>query len=168
MRGKKLFFFILCFVLMSFVFFCALRASEAQNRERIRENINTLRLLRMTQELDLTEEQTIKIFPAINRIEKEKMVIHLQIGLRIGELKSMLREEPLKEEEISNKIKSIKDLRLLLKAKDNELEKFVEDNLTLIQKAKYLVFLADFSRGLGEKLERARMMRVPKGEKREP
>jgi len=159
MIGKKVFVFALCFVFMSVVLLATLPGSELQDRERIRENIHTLRLLRMTQALDLTEEQTTKIFPVMNRIEKEKIGIQWQIGLKMAELKSMLREKTAKEEEILSIVGSIKDLRQLLRSKDDELESFMEGNLTVIQKAKYLVFSVEFSRGLGETLERARMIR---------
>ncbi len=43
-----------------------------QRGGRVRENLATLRLIRMTQALDLTEEQTSRIYPFINKIEKGK------------------------------------------------------------------------------------------------
>jgi len=46
-----------------------------QNRQRLRENLATLRLLRLTKALDLSEEQAAKVFPAVNRLEREKMKI---------------------------------------------------------------------------------------------
>jgi len=122
----------------------------------------------MTQALDLTEEQTAKIFPKISRIEKEKKEIQQKIGIQMRELRSILRNENHDEQEFTDRIKRIKELRNLLKSKDEELENFLDDNLTLLQRAKYIIFSQDFYRGLREKLERARIMqeRLRKEKKR--
>jgi hypothetical protein len=56
-------------------------------------------------------------------------------------------------------ISRIKDLRTAIKAKDDELENYLENNLSLHQKAKYILFAVDFYRGLGEKLRQARKWR---------
>ena len=63
------------------------------------------------------------------------------------------------EKKISNKIKAIKEFRDRLESIDKELETRLEKSLTLIQKAKYLVFSADFNRDLRNKLDRARRMK---------
>jgi len=159
MKKNKLFFILLCLFFMVSILRTAAAGQELQNRQRVRKNITTLRLLRMTEALNLTEEQTTKIYPFISRIEEEKMDFQKQIGIKMQELKSTLREQAPKEEEIADKVKSIKDLRRLLKEKDDEVENFLENNLTVIQKAKYLLFSVEFSRDLGEKLNRARMLR---------
>lgn len=158
MQVRKPFLFTFCFLFVGSIFLIAID-DENQSRKRIRENIRTLRLLRMTQALDLTEEQTAKIFPALNRTEKEKRGINLQIGQKIKELRSILAKEKPEEQEIENLIGDLKKLRNALKIKDEELEKIIEENLTLVQKAKYLVFSVDFYRGLREKMDRARRLK---------
>ena len=159
MQVRRLFLFAFCFLFVSSIFLIAFDDDENQSRKRIRENIRTLRLLRMTQALDLTEEQTAKIFPALNRTEKEKRSINLQIGQKIKGLRSILAKEKPEEQEIENLIEDLKKLRNALKIKDEELEKIIEENLTLVQKAKYLVFSVDFYRGLREKMDRARRLK---------
>ena len=62
----------------------------AQRGARVRENLATLRLLRLTQALDLTEEQTSRIFPFINKIEKEKIGIQRQMSARYPELRRII------------------------------------------------------------------------------
>ncbi|NIO49453.1 MAG: hypothetical protein GTN73_08500 [Candidatus Aminicenantes bacterium] len=113
----------------------------------------------MTRVLELTEEQTAKIFPIVSRIEKEKSEIYQQIGKQIRELRLTLREEEPDQEELKNKINNIKGLRNLIKKKDEELEAGMEENLTLVQRAKYLMFAANFYRELRDNLERARIQR---------
>lgn len=147
-------------------------AQEPLRREKIRENLHTLRLLRMTQALDLTEEQAAKIFPFFNRVEKEKVTINRKIGRVIQDLRELLREEKPKEEEISGQMAHLRELRELLRAKDRELENFMEKNLSEIQKAKYILFSIDFYRTIEENLEKARRLRgrdlpLPKKEGKE-
>jgi len=168
MKTKNIIIIFGCLFFSSSVLFSSLREENLQNNRRIRDNIRTLLLLRMTQALDLTEEQTAKIFPKISRIEKEKKEIQQKIGIQMRELRSILRNENHDEQEFTDRIKRIKELRNLLKSKDEELENFLDDNLTLLQRAKYIIFSQDFYRGLREKLERARIMqeRLRKEKKR--
>ncbi len=150
---------LLCLVVLSSTLTAAIQDDRLQNRRRARENMRTLWLLRMTRVLELTEEQTAKIFPIVSRIEKEKSEIYQQIGKQIRELRLTLREEEPDQEELKNKINNIKGLRNLIKKKDEELEAGMEENLTLVQRAKYLMFAANFYRELRDNLERARIQR---------
>jgi len=147
-------------VLALLVFSAALTAMgpfpQVRNKERIRENILTLRLLRMTQALDLTEEQSAKIYPTINRIEKEKMDIQRQLGPEIEGLRAAVLASKPDEADIAARTGRVREFRDRIKAKDDELEAFLDANLTLVQKAKYLIFSVDFYRGLGQVLDRAR------------
>lgn len=130
----------------------------SQNQRRTRENITTLKLLRMTRVLDLTEEQTAAIFPIFTRIEKEKAEIYRRIAEQIRELRLILKDKDPDQNEITSKIDALKKLRNLLRNKDEELEIQLEEKLTLAQRAKYLLFSIDFYRDLRNKLERARIM----------
>lgn len=124
--------------------------------QRSRDNVRTLYLLRMTQVLDLTEEQTAKIFPRISRVEKEKQELNKNLSRLLRELRFRLREEGTGEEELTNRIQEIKDLGFQLKDIDKQLELFLEENLTVVQQAKYLIFHSDFMRTLRTQLEKAR------------
>jgi len=128
----------------------------APMRDRVRENIGNLRLLKLTQALDLTEEQAAKLYPALSRIEKEKLEIQKKIGPEIKDLRNLLREEGAKEGEIIAKVNKIKALRAEIRDKDEEAEALLEANLTTIQKGKYLIFSVDFFQRMGENLRRVR------------
>ena len=143
---------------------------ETQVRERARrvtrENITTLMLIRMTRFLELTEDQTVKIYPFFTRIEKEKMQINQQLRKQMRELRLVLSTEDPDTERISTTIQAIKELRDALKSKDAELEKHLEENLTVVQQGKYLVFVTAFFNELRKQLDRARMMRESAGQKK--
>jgi len=133
--------------------------ADPQARARLRENINTLLLLRMTETLSLTEEQTAKLFPPLTRIEKEKAELQRRMGIEVWNLRKSLESEPVREPDVLAAVKRVRELRQSIREKDEEFDAVVEANLTPVQKGKYVIFLVDFARGLGEKLNRARQIR---------
>lgn len=130
-----------------------------QNRERVRDNLATLRLLRLTQALDLTEEQTAKIFPTINRIEKEKARIQRDLSAEIRNLRALLKDPAVKDDKILPLLKSLKEGRQAVRALDGELETYLEATLTTAQSAKYVLFNIDFMRNLTDAVNRAGALR---------
>jgi len=141
------------------------RASAVQDmppqerlQQRMRENILTLRLLRMTRALDLTEEQAAKIFPVANRVEREKMQLNRQLGQEIRELRSLLAISSPEEAKIKEKIQKVNELREAIRAKESEFETFLVNNLTVIQRGRYVLFNFDFAQFLGQNLEKVRAM----------
>jgi len=170
MKIKYVFSFFLRLVLLSSILSAAVLGDGQQNRRRTRENIITLRLLRMTRVLELTEEQTAKIFPVVTRVEKQKIAIYARIGIEMRGLRKILKSGSPDEKEIMGRIETVKELRDQVRSKDKEVETYLEENLTVIQKAKYLIFAADFNRDLRDQLNRARMMkeRLQKRRKQEP
>ncbi|MGQ9471072.1 MAG: hypothetical protein ACUVR0_05170 [Candidatus Aminicenantales bacterium] len=128
------------------------------NQQRMRENIATLRLVRMTKALDLTEEQAAKIFPVANRVEKEKMELNRQLGLEIRELRSLVAAEAPEESKIKEKIIKIAQFRESIRLKEAEFEAFLEKVLTPVQRARYVLFSLDFAQFLGQNIERVRAL----------
>ena len=124
--------------------------------QRSRDNVRTLYLLRMTQVLNFTEEQAAMIYPRITRVEKEKHKLNKKVNQLLKELRVRLREESTGKEELAGRVQEIKDLSHQLKDIDKELEIFLEQNLTVEQQAKYLIFHSDFTRRLRQQLEEAR------------
>ena len=125
-------------------------------QERIRRNIHTLRLLQMTQALDLSEDQTAAIFPVLNRLEREKADLQRQVAEAVRELRLLIRGGKAKEEGLPAAAERVKSLRRRIQEKDAELEAFLEEQLTPVQRARYVLFSIDFYQGLGEGLRRAR------------
>lgn len=159
MTLKKTAVLFLSLVVLVGLAFASAQDNEMQKRQKVRENLVTLRLLRLTQTLDLTEEQTAKIFPSINRIEKEKMDIQKRMSADIRDLRLMINGPTPKEADIEIKYKNVRAAQQSIKDKDAELDEFLEKNLTSIQKAKYLLFQIEFFRVLNDSMDRVRMMR---------
>ena len=156
---KKTTILILSLVILAGLALASAQDNMLQRRQKVRENLVTLRLLRLTQALDLTDEQAAKIYPSINRIEKEKMDIQKQMSADIWDLRSMVNGPTPKESDIEIKYKNVRAAQQSIKDKDAELDEFLEKNLTSIQKAKYLLFQIEFFRVLNDGMDRVRMMR---------
>jgi Spy/CpxP family protein refolding chaperone len=119
-----------------------------QRGARVRENLATLRLLRLTQALDLTEDQTSRIFPFINKIEKEKLAIQRQMTSDIQELRRVLSAGTVPETEIIPLVGRIKASQGRVKELDAESEAFLEKQLSPLQQGRYVIFQIDFYRML--------------------
>ena len=134
---------------------------EPQARTRLRENISNLYLLRLTRALELTEEQTAKLYPFLTRVEKEKTVLQRRMGLDLKGLRAELAKSPAGEEAILGLVTRIREARRAIRQKDDEVEAVLEGVLTPVQRARYLIFTVEFLRSVGENLERARGLRAP-------
>lgn len=148
-------------LLLSIGVFGGLVSAQTAGQEhlgRARENIHRLRLLRMTEALELSEQQTAAIYPSASRIEKEKGEILRRLNSGMQDLRKRLNADTPDEAGIADLVAGLKELRTGLLAKDKEFEDFLDSQLTPLQKAKYLIFSADFNRGLGEQLNRARAL----------
>jgi hypothetical protein len=132
---------------------------QGPTRERIRENVYTLRLIRMTQALDLTEEQTSRIYPALGRIEKDKADVQKKIASGLRDLKDLLGSSRAGDEELLTKVRALQGLRKDLRILDDKFERILDENLTVVQKANYVIFSVDFYKGLWENLNKARLIR---------
>jgi len=137
------------------------RQGDPQARTRLRENISNLYLLRLTRALELTEEQTAKLYPFLTRIEKEKAELQRQMSLSLRELRAELAKSPSGEETILGLVTRIREARRAVRQKDDEADAVLEGILTPVQRARYLIFTVEFLRSVGENLERARGLRGP-------
>ena len=150
MRHRTLFILFSAAVLAASIPWLAQDAPAAPYpaRQDVREHLSTLRLLRMTEALDLTEEQTAKIFPFLTRAEKDKLKIQKAMSMDLRTLRTLTLDPAAKEADILAKVKSVQEARLQVRTLDTEVEQFLEKQLTPVQKGKYVLFQVDFYRGL--------------------
>lgn len=139
----------------------AAQQGDPQARMRLRQNISDLYLLRMTRVLELTEEQTAKLYPLLTRVEKDKADLQRRMGQDLRELRAELAKSGPDDEKVLELAARIREDRRTIRQKDTEVEDALDGILTPVQKGRYVVFTVDFLRGLGENVERARGQRAP-------
>ena len=127
-----------------------------EKRKEARERIETLRLWKMIEFLDLTEEQSDQFLPLFHRFQKAQK--ELQSAAR--ELFGSLKEELESKEPDEEKIKAIlTELEKNQEALDEERKNFLIDSrktLSLIQEARLLLFEQEFEKRLRETIRRLR------------
>lgn len=141
-----------------------LRAGQAAGPRQgagLRQRISELYLMRLTRALDLTEEQTAKVYPLVTRAEREKAEIQRKMSLDLQALRSELAQPAPREREIDALVGRIREARRLIRRTDEEVEASLDRFLTPVQKARYVVFTVEFLRGLQDRLDRARDLRPP-------
>jgi Spy/CpxP family protein refolding chaperone len=139
----------------------AAQAGESPARAGLRERISDLYLLRLTRALDLTEDQTAKVYPLLTRLEKEKAKLQRGLGLDLRDLREKLGGTVPPEAELQGLVDRIRQARRAIRLKDEEAEAGLDGVLTPVQRARYLLFNVDFLRNIGENLGRARGARGP-------
>ncbi len=125
-------------------------------QQRVRANINMLRLAGMVRALDLTEDQVAVIMPVMNKNENEKQQLQRDLQLHMRDMRLLLRRETPDELKLNEHLSSIKTLKRTLQNKEAEFDKFLTGNLSLVQQANYLIFSQEFYRGLQQQLDNAR------------
>jgi Spy/CpxP family protein refolding chaperone len=132
------------------------QAGDPQSRARLRERVSDLYLLRLTRTLELTEEQTAKLYPVLTRVEKEKAALQRDMGLDLRDLRAELAKTPPGEKEVLGLVDRIRQARRAIRERDEEVEATLDRVLTPVQKGRYIVFTVDFLRNVGENLGRVR------------
>jgi Spy/CpxP family protein refolding chaperone len=138
-------------------------APAAPARQTVRENLSTLRLLRMTEALDLTDVQTAKIYPFLTRVEKDKFKIQRAMSEDLKALRGLIRDPAAKEADVLALARSVLDARIKVRALDDEADQFLEKQLSAAQMGRYVIFQLDFYRGLENTFEQIRQRRGQMG-----
>ncbi|MGB9836657.1 MAG: hypothetical protein ACPLRX_07970 [Candidatus Saccharicenans sp.] len=152
---KKIIFITLIIILVISISYSYAQQDRPQARRNLRENLFTLRALRMTEALDLSEEQTAAIFPELNRAEKEKAELQQKLAGEIRDLRAMIKEGKAQPAEFEARVARIIELRKKIREREEVFEQFLFGQLTPVQKAKYIIFNVDFNTNLMMRMRRA-------------
>lgn len=125
-------------------------------RQRVQQNLSAFRLIRLTQFLDLTEEQTARVFPVLNRIEKSKQDIQKDLSRDVLQLRRMSQDPETPDAAFEDVLVRVRQQRVRIKALDEEGDAVLAAALTPRQKALYEIFQIDFLRGLTETMNQVR------------
>ena len=156
MKTKKLF---LSFSLLSFTFILFAQLfpcpCPGSNPKPI-ETIENLKIWRLTEELDLSEEQSAKIFPKWKKLKELKEKRREEREKEIEKLSELLAKKA-KDDEIKKQVALIKEKDKKHREECEKLEEEIFSLLTPVQQAKYLLFHLNFEariKGMIKKLKR--------------
>ncbi|MBI5584992.1 MAG: hypothetical protein HY892_14365 [Deltaproteobacteria bacterium] len=137
----------------------------ADPREKARDRIQMVRMLKLTEALRLDRETAARFFTVGSRYEETKRHVRRDLNEDIQRLRQTLQnlnppEKELRETvlRIRNRKKDLSDLNL----------KQIDEELSLLrpeQQARYLLFTVDFRREIDELLREVREEKPPHSEK---
>ena len=125
-----------------------------EQKERVRQRIETLRMWKLTKDLDLDEKTSAQLFPLLNRYDKKRADLENAMQESIKELRESLREK--REGQLRGILDRVeqnhKSMQSLRDAEWEEMKKI----LTIEQQAKYVIFLQEFDREMRRIIAEAR------------
>ncbi len=144
MRGRILKFFLFLFLISGLAY------SQPLPRKRVREQIETIRMWKLTEALNLSQEQSMRFFPLFNQWERERHQLDLERDRLLDELKLVLKRERPKEKEIRTLLERLEENRVRRGEGQKDFWLQASKILTLRQRAEYLIFQRDFERRIRE------------------
>ena len=130
-------------------------ASTAERR-KIRENIETLRMYKLLEALDLTSEQSAEFLPALKAFQDAKRGFQEERRNLLRELEGALESEEANQAKLEQTLTALEDTREEFQA---ELVKFLQkarSMLTLQQRARLQLFEERFERRLRDSIRQMR------------
>ncbi len=130
-------------------------AQEPYDKKDPREIIEKVRIYKLTEALDLTEEQTTKFFPHLKEMRKTEQEFQKQRLELIQKLRDLLKNNAPEQEIVNvlNKFQEIHKKRITAQMKEIE---DLRQILTPVQQAKFMIFQEDFEREIRELIREVR------------
>lgn len=133
------------------------RPPSKEQMEKIRKRIETLRMWRLTEALNLDEKASAQIFPILNRFDKKRYELEnfLREGMR--DLRESLRNK--KEDQIKKILNKLEENHRALQSLKQEEWAELKKMLTVEQQARFIIFLTEFEREVRKLIAEARERR---------
>lgn len=124
-----------------------------------RKLIETVYIWRMTEELDLSEEQISKFFPKLKRLENAEREHSQKTAKAIGELDEILKSDKPSTADLKKKMEELELLEKEFEKKRAKLKDEMRDVLSVEQQAKLIVFRHRFHKEMRKVIRDIRMHR---------
>jgi Spy/CpxP family protein refolding chaperone len=130
--------------------------APGQEKERIRENIETLRMWKLIDALNLTSDQSTRFLPVLKELQDAKRKFHDTREELIRKLESASESEQPDEKTLKADLLALENARKQFQSQLDDF--FVKSSqiLTLKQQVKLLIFEERFERRLREGIEKMR------------
>lgn len=119
-------------------------------RGKPKKMIHAIRIWKLTEELDLSEEQLAKFLPKLNRLDDTKEEFHKKRADAIKEMRHLLESEKVSEKELKKKIGEIEGIRKEFEKEKDKTRAEIKKILTIPQQARFIIFQEKFERHMKE------------------
>lgn len=124
-----------------------------------RKVIEAVYIWRMTEELDLSEEQISKFFPKLKKLENAETEHSLRTAKAIAELGELLKSDKPSRSALKKKMDELELLESEFQKKKAKLKDEMRDVLSIEQQAKLVVFRHRFHKEMRKVIRDIRMQR---------
>ncbi len=141
-----------------------------EKREKVRKRIELIRMWKLTEELDLTEETGAKLFPILHKYDEKRIELHKERQNVMNQLRRALEDEATSDETIKAAMEQVDKNALAVSDLIRQQHQELKGVLSLRQQAKFILFQREFHREIrktiSEARERRRRARGDEGEGR--
>jgi len=139
----------------------------SEKREEIRKRIELIRMWKLTEELDLTEETGAKLFPMLHKYDEKRTELLRERHGIMSELRNALENVATSDEEIEAAMDKLDDNALAASDLIRQQRQELKGVLSPRQQAKFVLFQREFHREIQKIIAEARHRRSgAKGEER--
>jgi uncharacterized membrane protein len=124
-----------------------------------RRLIETIRIWKMTEALNLSEEQAARLFPKLSQLEATRREFRQRQHVLRGELAELLRQQPLREAEIKKKLEDLERAEVDFRGRERAMKAELESILSLEQQARLALFVEQFEAELRRTIHDLRLRR---------
>ncbi len=144
------------FVLSGILFAILLACSPAPSKSETIQRINELFLERMKIEVGLTGTQSDEIRKVIESVQKRHPVTQEKVAAAEKLLRLELGRKPLRQDAVEAALVNLEKLKEAYRERGEVLEMEIKAQLSIEQKARYVLFQKDFFRRLAILREKAK------------
>jgi Spy/CpxP family protein refolding chaperone len=120
------------------------------------QDIEALRIWRLTQELNLTEEQSSQFFPKLNRSRELRRTRREGRRAVLQDLTGAIKESPISTNRVKSLLDSLTTIDENFHAAEARLRSEIADILTIEQQARFILFTQRFDQETRKMIEQMR------------
>ena len=147
---------LIIIILAPAILFAQPRGMRGQKMSPRREQIAMLRIWKMTEELELTEDQAGRFFPRLRTDDKNIEELEMERQSIFRELHKEAMKGDMAEKDLNDKIESISAIEVIILKNRVDFIKNLDDLLSPDQRAKLMVFRHRFRDRMENMMREAR------------
>ncbi|MBI2902395.1 MAG: hypothetical protein HYY12_02235 [Candidatus Methylomirabilis oxyfera] len=124
-----------------------------------RRLIETIKIWRMTEALDLTEDQAAKLFPKLTQLETSRREFYSRQRLLRDELAEILKQRPLREIDVKTRLEELDRTEVDFKTRERSVMGELRSILSLEQQARLALFEERFEMEMRRTIQHLRQRR---------
>ena len=124
-----------------------------------RRLIETIRIWKMTEALNLNEEQAVKLFPKLTQLETSRREFHRRQHLLREELAELLKQRPSRDQEIKARLEELERIDAEFKGRERAVKSELRSILSVEQQARLALFEERFDMEMRRTIQELRLRR---------